>query len=213
MATRIPRAQFSVNLAPGGLEWSGPVGTGSRVGLGENYLFSPVVCAFRGIRGRAKLFPGVKLLGSIPMPRASVSARSVAAPDQPHLRPPEYLSAEVAAIWRSITEPLPVTWFQPEHAPLLEAYCWHIWCARRLTSQLQAVLCGAVTSEKDSQAVARLTRIFSAHTERMSSLAVRLRLTVLSSVPPQQRQRMRAAHVAGPKPWENWRRQPATPDA
>src|SRR6185436_18984317 len=98
------------------------------------------------------------------MPRASVSAQSVVAtPNQPHLQPPEYLSAEVAAIWRSITEPLPVTWFQPEHAPLLEAYCWHIWCARRVTSQLQDVLCGAVAS--DSQAAARLTRILSAHTE------------------------------------------------
>ena len=114
--------------------------------------------------------------------------------------PPEHMSDEATAIWRSITNSLPADWFTPGTLPLLEALCGLTVSQRNIAKALRRIEDDDNDFERDSWE--RVIKQLGEVSGRIATLATRLRLT------PQSRYGPRAAATAGrlpldgPKPWE-----------
>lgn len=138
------------------------------------------------------------------MPRVSAAAQAIAVPiPVAKLEPPPELGAEAAAMWRGIVDRLPADWLSADHGPLLEQFCNHATYARWLAAKIDKALQGGLS---DSKALGQLLKLHALESERLTSLAIRLRLSPQANrLPHQQAVNAKKNYTPGPRPWESWR--------
>src|SRR5215203_6884016 len=76
------------------------------------------------------------------MARKASTPLNVAVTSMPGQRPPppEHLSPDQSAVWRSVVSCLPYDWFSPDNIPLLVEYCRHVARANRLDDTAQKLM-------------------------------------------------------------------------
>lgn len=125
----------------------------------------------------------------------SLSTPGVAAlPERPD--PPQHLTQEEAALWREVVAPKPADWFMRDTQPILEAYCH--------ASVMHRALCKRWRDTSDLAEVkdiATLVKLINETSNRMSMLAVKLRLTNQSRFTPGAASTA-SRKVQSIRPWE-----------
>lgn len=110
------------------------------------------------------------------MPRRSRASLAVVPvePAQLPIRPspPAELPIAAQALWRSLVDSRPATYFAADSLGLLETYCRSIAEYRRLMCAVEAM-----DPQEQSAEFARLSRVADMHAARASQCATRLRLT------------------------------------
>ena len=111
------------------------------------------------------------------MPRQSVEARAAAFWRQGRVLPdaPEYLSDKAKSLWKDIVSCKPPGWFDEGNLPLLGQYCDLITTAEALAAQRNALLV-------PHREAARLRRQHLATVLAMTTVAVKLRLSVQNTI-------------------------------
>jgi hypothetical protein len=115
-----------------------------------------------------------------------------ALPERPE--PPEYLSADEQILWREVVATKPADWFMRDTQPLLVAYCQCTMMHRDLIRRWHAL-------SSDAPVDAALVKLINETSNRMSSLAVKMRLTNQSRFTPGAASTA-TRKVAALRPWE-----------
>jgi hypothetical protein len=134
--------------------------------------------------------------------------------------PPAQLDARERAIWIKITARLPVEWFTAETQPMLVELCRHIRIADDLSADRVVARAAIDEIRKQSQpdtealvaAMQEYRAVLRAHgyqSERISSLATKLRLTPQARYAPSTAKREAGKVFEGPDPWNDWGNDPA----
>jgi hypothetical protein len=98
-----------------------------------------------------------------------------ALPERPE--PPSYLSEDESALWRDVVAVKPVDWFMRDSQPILVAYCQSAIMHRGLCKRWR-------DADPAAPYDAKLIELINATSNRMSMLAVKLRLTNQSRFTP-----------------------------
>jgi len=114
--------------------------------------------------------------------------------------PPPGLTAEQAALWRTILVSKPSDWFDQSNLPLLTALVRHICTFERICEQLERYDVGDI---EQIETVNKLLAMRDREGKAMASMATKLRLTIQSKYEPE-----RAKHIAMrggrvPRPWDD----------
>jgi hypothetical protein len=114
---------------------------------------------------------------------------------------PAELSGPQQAQWDSIVARLPAGWITDENAPLLKELCRHISFADDLAHDIEHQR----ASEKPNQrTLLALLRAHGHQTQRLASLATKLRLTQFSRYTRDAEGAAIGARNAGKHPWDDW---------
>jgi hypothetical protein len=131
-------------------------------------------------------------------PAAAVALRPVVLLERP--KAPRHLGGDLAHEWAEIVAAMPADHFPRETWPMLEAYCRHIICARKvaaLIEQLEAA--GVESGELNTREWQRLLSLQDREDRAISDLAMKMRLSQ-SSRHDKSKPR-RSSGVL--KPWES----------
>jgi len=125
------------------------------------------------------------------------AASLVIAPLAPwtRLEPPESVTGDAADLWRSVVATKPADWFQPDTAPLLEAYCNTVVEYRRASRALEA------TSPADIGTYRVMVEIATKLAKACSSLATKMRLTPQARYTPGAAATASKKAAVAAKPW------------
>jgi hypothetical protein len=115
-----------------------------------------------------------------------------ALPERPE--PPEYLSADEQTLWREVVATKPADWFMRDTQPLLVAYCQCALMHRSLIKRWHDADPGAEVN-------GALVKLINETSNRMSMLAVKLRLTNQSRFTPGAAATA-SKKVSNLRPWE-----------
>lgn len=115
-----------------------------------------------------------------------------ALPERPE--PPDYLSDDEKTLWREVVSVKPVDWFMRDSHPILVAYCQAAIMHRQLIKRWHK-------ADPEAEVDGKLVKLINDTSNRMSMLAVKLRLTNQSRFTPGAAST--ASKKAGPiRPWE-----------
>ena len=123
---------------------------------------------------------------------------------------PEHLSPEMREIWNEITIGLSSERVcDPGFRLLAEPLCQHIHFARFLGSVCERMLAdeGALEDDAKRNAMRGLLRSHCEQTERLVSIATKLRLSPQARYYPHSKAMLKPART-GPAPWDDWRNSP-----
>jgi hypothetical protein len=116
---------------------------------------------------------------------------------------PAELSPEQAAVWVKVISRLPAGWITAENALLLKEFARHSVYADQLAADIELARASPGGDPKD---VLALLRAHGFQSQRLTSLATKLRLTKLSRYTRDAEAAAIAARSASTakKPWEDW---------
>jgi len=101
---------------------------------------------------------------------ASLAVSPIGLPSR--LAPPDELTKVEASVWRAVVETKPVDWFKADSAPLLTEYCRAKVMCDVLAKQVSEAL-----QDGDSEVIRRVLDMRDKESKRMTTLAVKMRLT------------------------------------
>ena len=107
------------------------------------------------------------------MSATAVALRPVVLLERPGA--PKYLSPQMAHEWAEIVSSMPADHFPRETWALLEGYCRHVICARKVASLLEQI--ETAEGEFDRREWERLLRLQDRENRSISDLAMKMRLS------------------------------------
>jgi hypothetical protein len=114
--------------------------------------------------------------------------------------PPPGLTAEQAALWKTILCSKPPDWFDQSNLPLLTALVRHITTYERLCEQIERY---GVEDIEQIDTVNKLLAMRDREGKAMASMATKLRLTIQSKYEPERAKNIALRGGRMPQPWED----------
>jgi hypothetical protein len=139
--------------------------------------------------------------------KSSSALTIVALPGPQRPKPLADLMADEAAVWRSVVDGLPPTWFEAESRPLLADYCRHVCRSRFLALSINSFEPGWLSSDEGLNRYDQLLRMAERESRAASSLATRLRLTQQSRLKAEKAATATQDLSAGKRPWDREERE------
>ena len=107
---------------------------------------------------------------------------------------------EETELWRQVVEALPADWFNGSNLALLAQYCRQVVSARRIAQMLATMECGP--DALDLKERRDLMRSQGQETERIASLATKMRLSQQAVYGARSAATAQRSAPAGKRPWE-----------
>ena len=107
---------------------------------------------------------------------------------------------EETEVWRQVVEALPADWFNGSNMALLAQYCRHVVSARRVAQMLATMETGP--DSLDLKEWRDLMRSQALETERLASLATKMRLSQQAVYGARAAGTAQRNASTGPRPWE-----------
>lgn len=123
-------------------------------------------------------------------------SRTIERPEPPY----DLWRDEETEVWSQVVEALPADWFNGSNLALLAQYCRHVVSARRI-AQMLASMEGS-SDGLDLKEWRDLMRSQALETERIASLATKMRLSQQSVYGPRSASRAQRNVPTGKRPWE-----------
>jgi len=112
------------------------------------------------------------------------------------------LPADEKAIWRTVVDSMPPNWFGGQTEGVLRRYCFHLALADRISVEIRKFRVKPTMTLNDVKIFERLLAACDRETTRVSSLAVKLRITPQSSKHPFSAEAS-VRKMAKVRPWED----------